>query len=145
MKNTLLVLLSLIMIVFSTSAFAKKVEKMPVERDGLYYEHLSPNLANGTYEIYYDNGQLKAIGTFKDGKEDGLYEWYYENGQLWERKTYKDGIRDGLYEWYYDNGQLKWRYTYKDGKLNGLDEGYNKDGTLKSKCFYQNGKKYECE
>ena len=121
MKNTLLVLLSLIMIVFSTSAFAKKVEKIPAFRDGLFYEYLSPKLANGQYEIYYENGQLK------------------------ERKTYKDGKLDGLSEWYYDNGQLKWRYTYKDRKLNGLSESYKIDGTLESKCFWVNGEKYECE
>ena len=146
MKNTLLVLLSLIMIVFSTSAFAKKVEKLPVMRDGLYYEHFSPNLANGTYEIYYDNGQLKTIGTFKDGKKDGLFEEYYENGQLQGRGTYKDWKRDGLWEYYHENGQLQYKGTYKDGRQEGLVEYYNEeDGKLTSKCFWVNGKEYECE
>ena len=121
MKNTLLVLLSLIMIVFSSSAFAKKVEKSPVMRNGLYYEHLSPNLANGTYEKYFDNGRLLVLYTYKNGKKEGLYEEYYENGQL------------------------RWRGTYKNGKRKGLYETYNSDGTLVSKCFYVNGKKYECE
>ena len=121
MKNTLLVLLSLIMIVFSTSAFAKKVERMPAFRDGLFYEYLSPNLANGIYEEHYDNGRLK---------------WRY---------TYKDGKPNGLFESYFENGQLMWRYTYKDGKAEGLYETYNRDGTLESKCFWVNGKKYECE
>ena len=121
MKNTLLVLLSLIMIVFSSSAFAKKVEEMPVYRDGLFYEYFSPNLANGLYEKYYDNGKLGERLTYKDGKLDGLWETYYKNGQLWDRKT------------------------YKDGKLEGLYESYKSDGTLGFKCFYVNGKQYECE
>ena len=145
MKNKLLVLLSLIMIVFSTSAFAKKVEKMPVNRDGLYYEHFSTNIANGQYESYHDNGQLQGIKTYKDGKKDGLYEKYYDNGKLEERVTYKDRKLDGLWETYYKNGQLWGIKTYKDGKLEGLYVLYNEDGTLELKCFYVNGKQYECE
>ncbi|MDB4844386.1 hypothetical protein OAH55_02430 [Hellea sp.] len=121
MKNTLLVLLSLIMVVFSTSAFAKKVEKLPVMRDGLYYEHLSLNLANGIYEKYYANGQLK---------------WRY---------TYKDGKPNGLDEGYYENGQLSWRSTHKDGELEGIWEMYEEDGTLERKCIWMNDKIYECE
>ena len=129
MKNTLLVLLSLIMIVScsnpevvtidETFAFAKKVEEMPDLRGWWHYDDL--DIANGQYETYFENGQLKERGTYKDGKEDGLSEWYY------------------------DNGQLKWRYTYKDRKLNGLSESYKIDGTLESKCFWVNGEKYECE
>ena len=158
MKNTLLVLLSLIMIVScsnseyayvittdETFAVAKKVEKIPAFRDGLFYEYLSPNLANGQYEIYYQNGQLKERATYKDGKADGIFETYFENGQLKWRHTYKDGIQEGLFLGYLENGQLSWRHTYKDGKEEGLYVRYNKDGTLESKCFWVNGKKYECE
>ena len=144
MKNTLLVLFSLIMIVFSTSAFAKKVEKMPVERDGLYYEHFSTNIANGTYEMYNTNGQLQGRGTYKNGKREGLYEEYHSDGQLYVRTTYKDGKREGLYEYYDENGQLWKRNTYKDGELDGISEYYYDDGTLWYKCFYVNGKVYEC-
>ena len=163
MKNTLLVLLSLIMIVFSTSAFAKKVEESPVMRDGLFYEPFSTNIANGQYEIYHKNGQMNATMTFKDGNMEGLWVVYYENGQLKYRTTYKDGKLNGPFEGYHKNGQLKEKSSYKDGKANGPYERYyengkiNKErqyglfessiypGTLSSKCFYVNGKKYECE
>ena len=116
MKNTLLVLLSLIMIVFSTSAFAKVVEKLPVERDGYYYEHFSPKLANGQYETYHKNGRLNERRTFKNGKPDGLYESYFDDGQLFEKGTYKNGKLEGLFESFYYG-----------------------------ECFYQNGEEYECK
>jgi antitoxin component YwqK of YwqJK toxin-antitoxin module len=162
MKNTLLVLLSLIMIVFSSSAFAKKVEKLPVERDGLYYEPFSTNIANGQYEIYHKNGQMNTTMTFKDGLYDGPYERYYKNGQLRYRGTFKDGIKDGFSELYYKNGQLWEKLHYKDGKENGPSEIYHENGqinkerqyglyesniypgTLSSRCFYFNGEMYEC-
>jgi antitoxin component YwqK of YwqJK toxin-antitoxin module len=120
MKNTLLVLLSLIMIVFSSSAFAKKVEKLPVERDGLYYEPFSTNIANGQYEIYHKNGQMNTTMTFKDGLYDGPYERYYKNGQMSATMTFKDGLYDGPYERYYKNGQLRYRGTFKDGIKDGF-------------------------
>ena len=148
MKNKLLVLISLIMIVLSTSAFAKVVEKMPTKRGSLYYEHFSTNLANGQYEKYHENGRLEERGTYKTGKPDGLSERYYENGQLEVRMTAKNGKLDGLIEFYYDNGKLLERGTYKNGKKDGLFEFYGGGlggGTLTEKCFWVKGKEYECE
>ena len=40
--------------------------------------------------MYYENGQLKSMGTFKDRKIEGFYEEYYENGQLKSKGTTKD-------------------------------------------------------
>ena len=126
MKNTLLVLLSLTMILFSTSAFAKKVwvKEIP-NRNGLYYEPYSTTLANGQYETYHNNGYLKSSEYFIKGKRAGLYESYEDDGQLIERGTYKDGGKDGFWRGFYYNGQLSWRVTYKDGKREGLYESYH--------------------
>jgi antitoxin component YwqK of YwqJK toxin-antitoxin module len=147
MKNTLFILLSLIMIVScsnpevltnnetsalsnpevvtndETSAFGKTVEEMPeigIE-DGLYYEYSSTNIANGTYNAYWGNGQLRATGTYKDGIKEGTGDVYLQNGQLFLRATYKYGELDGFYF------------------------RYGSDGTLKSKCFWVNGAKIYCE
>ena len=57
--------------------------------------------ANGPYETYHENGQLREKGTIKDGKKDGPYEKYYKNGQLWEKCTFKNGEVEGPYEKYY--------------------------------------------
>jgi antitoxin component YwqK of YwqJK toxin-antitoxin module len=46
---------------------------------------------NGDVEKYWDNGQLRGKGNFKDGNPDGVIEEYLENGQLKEKTTYKDG------------------------------------------------------
>ena len=164
MKNTLLILLSLIMIVFSTPAFAKKVEKMPAERDGLYYEHLSPNLANGQYERYYANGQLKERKTYKDGKIDGISEYYQSDGTITSAfaKVVKNmpeqwmgvfglyyeypyhasqNLANGQYEKYHDNGQLSARLTFKDGKKDGPYESYYESGQLRQRVTYKEGKR----
>lgn len=177
MKNTLLILLSLIMIVscsnpedvvlesnlvedllekdglayelLSSLPSYDIVGESPVKRDGLYYEYLSPNLANGQYKTHYENGQLEGTESFVDGIPDGLFEYYYPTGQLFKTGTFKDGLREGLVEWYYMDGQLYHRSTFKDGKLEGLYVSYEldetMDATLIEKCFYVNGEKQECE
>ena len=106
MKNTLLVLLSLIMIVSCSNSEVVVLESDLVLRDGLYYEPFSSSPADGIYEIYFKNGQLKERQTVKNGKLDGLYEDYYENGQLWVKQTYKDGTIDGISEYYKSDGTL---------------------------------------
>ena len=70
-----------------------------------------------TTETHYDNGQLCARYTLKDGKLDGLYERWYESGKPWVRCTYKDGKLDGLYERWHENGKPWKRRTYTDGVL----------------------------
>ena len=144
MKNTLLVLLSLIMIVFSSSAFAKEVGVI-VERDGRWYEPFTSTLANGQYETYHENGQLKKVEAFKDGVRQGIHEEYYKSGRISLRKTYKGNFTHGLYESYYENGQVHFKGTWINAGWDGLYERFNEDGTLKKKAFYKLGKQYECE
>ena len=44
---------------------------------------LFPTLALGEMvESYYDNGQLRFKGSYKDSKEHGTWVSYHENGQL---------------------------------------------------------------
>lgn len=48
---------------------------------------------HGLWELFYQNGQLKERGNFKDGYEkDGLWEWFDEDGNLTKTKTYRDGV-----------------------------------------------------
>ena len=166
MKNPLLILVGIIMIACSTSAFAEivvkaenydpvtkeassylKIVKLPAERSGLYYEHLSPNLANGTYETYHTNGQLRYKGFYKRGIMEGIHQKYTGDGKLWFRETYKDSIKNGTF--LHQVGQVGMGYFrtgfYKNGLKDGIIETYSKDGTLMSKCFYVKSEKYECE
>ena len=66
------------------------------EKNGFYYKKFnifSPldflHPFTEKVESYYENGNLRVKGNFKDGKENGLWEYYYENGQLWLKITTK--------------------------------------------------------
>ncbi len=95
----------------------------------------------GLWEVYWENGQLREKGSYKEGKEHGILEYYYENGQLDSKGSYKDGELDGLLEFYYENGQLASKGSYKGGNRNGPHEYYHENGELKSKGSFRRGKK----
>ena len=40
------------------------------------------NLKNGLWSFYYDNGNLKMKGSYKNGKKEGLWEKFNEEGNL---------------------------------------------------------------
>ena len=84
----------------------------------------------GPYEHYYENGQLKFKGNYKNEKLDGPSEYFHENGKLRTTMNYKDGKSDGPFEDYYANGQLKCKGNYKDGIFDGLSEDYYENGKL---------------
>ena len=60
---------------------------------------------DGTFEEFYEDGQLKENSIYKAGKADGPFESYYENGQLESKGSWEDGIILDS-EYYYENGKL---------------------------------------
>ena len=53
---------------------------------------------------YYDNGQLRSINNYRDGKHTGLRKKYHEKGQLEYSGNWKDRKRDGLWEYFNKDG-----------------------------------------
>ena len=46
---------------------------------------------NGLHTEYYESGQIKGEGNYKDGKLDGKWTNWYENGEIEQEATFKDG------------------------------------------------------
>ena len=121
------------------------------EKNGFYYKKFSIfsplNFLfgfTGIVESYYENGNLRVKGNFKDGKENGLWEWYSENGKLEKKGNYKEGLReDGLWEFYYKNGQLSSKGNWKDNNPDGVWVNFNQDGSLKKTETWKDGVKID--
>ena len=45
----------------------------------------------GKWVRYHKNGQLRSVGTFKDGQGDGLLEYFNKDGFLKSSEIYKNG------------------------------------------------------
>lgn len=113
-------------------------------------------LGDGPYEAFYQSGQLKERGTYKDGRRDGLNEQFYEGGQLKSRGNFDNG--NGLVKWFDKDGQ--WLSTEKwtegengERRLDEFDENeqliqrtYLKDSQpLRTDWFDEDGNLSETE
>lgn len=83
--------------------------------------------------IYYPSGALYAqISTDRR-------QYYYENGPLKTLELYREGRLDGLSLLYHPNGQLKRSCSFLLGIRHGLDQIWNEEAVLVDVGFYQNG------
>ena len=139
MKVTLFALFALLVL---TASFAKEktniddldvlekiiegaVEKLDerTKPDGspLYYQPRKLRPYTGWSVGFHDNGQVKELAQYKDGKQDGLWARFYDNGQKMVEANYKNGKREGLSIFWYNKGQKKGEESYKDGKLRSAE------------------------
>lgn len=57
---------------------------------------------------FFNNGQMKYSGTYRNGKRYGNWKWYYENGNKKVEGNFNlNGKEEGVWIWYYENGQKK--------------------------------------
>ena len=88
----------------------------------------------------WDNGQIKALGQIKAGKEDGLWMERYENGNKLTEVNYKAGKMVGVATLWHENGQKQSESNYKDGKHNGLWKHWYENGQKKGEGNFKDGK-----
>ncbi|MEZ5045974.1 MAG: hypothetical protein R2831_03175 [Chitinophagaceae bacterium] len=129
--------------------FSKSIDKKEV---GYYYENLQPigkgillgndaKTMQGTWEFYDDQGNIKSMGVFKNGKSDGLYKSFYPDGLPKEQLTIVNEKATGEGIEYYNNGIMKTKGNYIRGDKDGLYEEYYKNGSLASVATYKLNKK----
>lgn len=118
---------------------------------------------NGSFEIFFENGQSYQKGSYKNGKLDGPFEIYRNFDKSHHRGNYKNGKLDGLFEIYrkfdkscrkgnyhngkldgpfeyYCQGQLVEKFNLKNYKREGPFKKYHDNGKLLMKGNYKNGK-----
>ena len=125
-----LVLMSLV----SSPSWALSIDDLVI-RAGLYYEKFTATPFTGEL----DEGLQR--GSIKNGKKEGSWESYYDNGQLDFKGDYKNGEMDGSFEGYFTTGQLHIKGNFKNGEKEGYWESYNPDGSVDEKRTgtYKNG------
>lgn len=79
-------------------------------------------------EQYYDNGQLKSKGSFRNSERHGEWSYWYENGNIWSEGEFKNGKSHGYRRVYHLNGELYYKGTYKNGKPSGTWSFWDEEG-----------------
>lgn len=94
----------------------------------------------GVWKEYYNNGTIKNIITFKNGKPEGLFTCYQENGKIIETGIWKNNRWVEEHILYYDSGKiLNYDRLNEKGKKEGKQQSYYQNGNLKYECWYTAG------
>jgi antitoxin component YwqK of YwqJK toxin-antitoxin module len=88
--------------------------------------------------LYYENGQKKLEGAYKNGERIGKWSYWYANGNLWSQGEYLNGHENGLKTVYHENGQKYYEGNLKDGTRIGKWNFWEMDGTLIKEIDYDN-------
>lgn len=74
---------------------------------------------------------LTLLAKAQTNHPDGPYKEYYENGQLKQEGFYKNDKKIKVWKTYYDNGQLLEVYVNdNNGKFTGMKREYSKEGVF---------------
>jgi pimeloyl-ACP methyl ester carboxylesterase len=73
------------------------------------------NTKEGSYKEWYQNGQIKYIGTFKNGLRNGLCKSWYSDGQKEEEENWLNGQLHGNVKYWTRQGDLQFDLSFDHG------------------------------
>lgn len=109
------------------------------EVDGVYYVVSKPY--SGDFKSYYPDGKIKIEMTLIDGMKDGVVKVYFENGELNEIRSFKKNIMHGDWITYNENKIKVAEAHYIDGKKHGKWFIWDDGGSLIYELEYTMGEK----
>ena len=77
--------------------------------------YLDTDLSNGKITYWYESGQKKSEGTYKDGIRDGKYISWFSNGEKKSEGTYINGKFHGKRTHYYNGHRIEG--TFVNGEM----------------------------
>lgn len=86
--------------------------------------------------IYHENGRVKEMGSYRNGKLDGLWKQYNDTGALLTRATFHNGTRQGVWEFRTEADQPLGTLSFNNGVLTH-GEQYNEVGDLVAQREYR--------
>jgi antitoxin component YwqK of YwqJK toxin-antitoxin module len=127
-------LLTITLLSISLSSFAQ-IER---EESAKYFDS-KHNLYNGKYEEFYNNGNVKRVMFLKNGEQDSTTLLYFDNGKINEIRSYKNGLMHGKWETYNSKGQKLAEAWYSNDKKDGIWKIWDENGILRCEMNYSKG------
>jgi antitoxin component YwqK of YwqJK toxin-antitoxin module len=143
MKLTFTLFFTLILFFSSyAQAVVEKSKTQNVEKDGVNITTFDDQPYSGYLVETYQNGKPKTWITMKNGLANGLWQEWLENGNLRYNAYWKAGKGHGLWQYFHDNGSLRYEEAYLDDIPNGISRAYYNNGQLMQDSFWLKGKKH---
>ncbi|PKP31749.1 MAG: hypothetical protein CVT99_08335 [Bacteroidetes bacterium HGW-Bacteroidetes-16] len=77
----------------------------------------NPEIKEGPFVYYNENGQKSSKGIFLKNKKQGKWVYWYHSGNKDAEGLYSDGLKTGEWKYWFKSGQLQTSENYKDGTL----------------------------
>jgi antitoxin component YwqK of YwqJK toxin-antitoxin module len=68
------------------------------------YTRVGDPVRHGPTRLWYESGQLRMEGGFREGKRNGSFSWWYANGQEQLSGEFADDQKSGSWTWWHENG-----------------------------------------
>ncbi|MCK9290185.1 MAG: hypothetical protein WCR58_07130 [Bacteroidales bacterium] len=110
--------------------------------------HDSENKPHGPWKWFYDTGQLKADGYYKNGMKNGIFRQYDVEGNLQKIEKYIDDLKQDTAEEitrletrrdYYPDGKVKIEATYRNNIAEGIRREFDESGTVVASYIFRDG------
>ena len=88
-------------------------------------------------ESFYDDGTLRTVERYWEGRLHGEVVLYWPNGALKRKCAFLNGVREGLDQMWSETGQLLDEGSYRLGKPIGIHRRFHKNGTLLEEHLYE--------
>ena len=73
--------------------------------------------SNGSWEFFYENGQIRMKGKYIDNKNNGHWVHYYDNGKVKLDLYYISGMLEGILTAYDDKGNIIEQAEYAENRM----------------------------
>jgi len=90
---------------------------------------------------FYRNGNKQMSGTFLQLEpeiKEGEFSWYYENGKLMKKARFVQGVQEGIEEEFTENSLPLFVRTFKKGKLHGAVNCFRPNGKKWLELYFEN-------
>lgn len=109
--------------------------------DGGYYYlgDFKDDKPNGEGCAYYEDGSIRAEGSWLNGNLNGECTTYYNNGNIKRKGFFKEDMLNGYAKTYYENGNLQYDGEWVNGECQGNGKYYSESGELEFVGEFLNG------
>jgi len=106
------------------------------------------NLKQGKWYTFYDNGNIREEGSYRDDKKDGYFKEYAENGDLISVTKFVNDVQQDEAEEikkldivndYFPDGKIKSSQTFRNGVPEGIRREYDELGQITQSFIFRNG------
>ncbi|MAQ70321.1 MAG: hypothetical protein CMD23_04420 [Flavobacteriales bacterium] len=109
-----------------------------VSEEGFFLD----NQEHGLWVKYHENGQVRELLNYRNGKLDGVRVAINKRGKLIEQEFFKDGGYHGIQKYYHDNGRISLESSYVLGDRHGLFVKYYRNGKKQESVNYLTNQKH---